>query len=435
MRKTGIIFGAILLGVVLFSAGCAEQQRRAAAAVPSAVPGYEPAPAAYAAAAAARGNSPAAAGMALPAGIVSAVFVEDTDGTDGGVRRLTASMRSRGLHFHRTAAAPSGLIASGDVVLLKINAQWDQRGGTNTDVIREVIREILDHPEGFSGEIIVADNGQAQFGSFGRGGSLDWTLNNAEDTSHSTMSVIRYFQAQGSRVTGVLWDDFTTVRVREFSAGDMRDGFIMEDSARPTGIAISYPKFTTEFGTHVSFRSGIWDPAAQAYNSDILRVINMPVLKSHSWLQVTAAVKNYMGVPSDRLTRTVRGGRAHDSVFTGGMGTLMVYTRMPVLNITDMIWVGPDRGPRVNFNAAVRINKIAASTDAFALDYWTTRHILMPEAARLPGGRAPAMNPAGTEPGTFGHWMRLSMAELHAAGIAATLNPAEMLIVYNGEAL
>jgi len=421
MKKTGIIAGAVLLALVLFSAGCAEQRRRnapepAASAPPAAVSGS---------------NSPTGAGWTTPEGVVSTVFVESSDGTDDGVQRLVRSMRNHGLELFQTAAAPAGLVASGDVVLLKINAQWDQRGGTNTDLIRGVIRELLNHPEGFSGEIIVADNGQAQFGSFGRGGSLDWALNNAEDQSQSTLSVIRYFQARGHRVTGVLWDDFTNVRVQEFSAGDMRNGFVMEDTVRHTGIAVSYPKFTTEFGTHVSFRYGIWNPATRSYNGDILKVINMPVLKSHSWLQVTAAVKNWMGVPSDRLTRTV-GGRAHDSVFTGGMGTLMVYTRMPVLNITDMIWIGPDRGPRVNFNAAVRTNKIAASTDAFALDYWTTRHVLMPEAARIPGGRAPAMNPAGTEPGTFGHWMRLSMAELHRAGYTATLDPAEMLIVQNG---
>ena len=419
MKKTNIIAGIALLALILVSAGCAEQQRRAAAVPPGG-------------AAAPRENIPSAPAMVLPDGIVSAVFVENTDGTDDGVQRLIRSMQNHGLYFYQTQATPHGLIASGDVVLLKINAQWDQRGGTNTDVIRGVIQEILNHPEGFTGEIIVADNGQGQFGSFGRGGSLDWELNNAANTSQSTMDVIRSFQAMGHRVTGVLWDDFTTVQVQEFSTGDMRDGFIVEDAVRHTGIAVSYPKFTTEFGTHVSFRYGIWNPAAGTYNSEILKVINMPVLKSHFLLQVTAAVKNYMGIPSDQLTRNR--GRAHDSVFTGGMGTLMVYTRMPILNITDMIWVGPDRGPRVNFNAAVQVNKIAASTDAFALDYWTTRYVLMPEAARVPGWRAPAMDPAGTEPGTFGHWMRLSIDELHRAGIAATLNPAEMLIVQNGTA-
>ena len=423
MKKTGIVMGSVLLALILSGFAIAERQGRVetppvSTLPPEFLPAEEAAP------------LPA---WTLPPGIVSTVFVEGTDGTDDGVARLIRSMGNHGLPFYRTAATPAGLIASGDVVLLKINAQWDQRGGTNTDLIRGVIREIVNHPDGFSGEIIVADNGQAQFGSApGGGGSLDWARNNAEDQSQSTLRVIRSFQAEGHRVTGVLWDEFTRVRVQEFSTGDMRDGFVMEDTVHPTRIVISYPKFTTEFGTHVSFREGIWDAAAGTYDSERLRVINMPVLKSHFLLQVTAAVKNYMGVPSDMLTRTIPGGRAHDSVVAGGMGTLMVRTRMPVLNITDMIWIGPDRGPRVDFPAAVRTNMIAASTDAFALDYWTTRHVLMPEAARVPGGRAPAMDPAGTAPGTFGHWMRLSMAELHAAGIPATLDPAEMLVVHSG---
>ncbi|MCL2792508.1 MAG: DUF362 domain-containing protein [Spirochaetaceae bacterium] len=418
MKNKRIILGIAVLILILFSAGLAAQQRRGSTPPASTSPE----------APSLSGNSPA---WTLPDGIVSTVFVEDSNGTDDGVRRLIRSMQNHGVSFYKTDMNTSGLIASGSVVLLKINAQWDQRGGTNTDLLRGVIQAILDHPNGFAGEIIVADNGQGQFGSApGGGGSLDWPRNNAVDQSQSTLRVIRSFQAMGHRVTGVLWDEFTRTQVQEFNAGDMRNGFVVENEVRHTGIAVSYPKFTTEFGTHVSFREGVWNPAARTYNSEILKVINMPVLKSHRLFQVTAAVKNYMGVPSDILTRNR--GRAHNSVGTGGMGTLMVYTRMPVLNITDMIWIAPDRGPRADYNAAVQINKIAASTDPVALDYWTTRHILMPEAAKVPGGRAPAMDPAGTEPGTFGHWLRLSMNELHRAGITATMNPAEMLIVQNG---
>ena len=80
-----------------------------------------------------------------PEPVVSMVFVEDTDGTDDGVRRLIRSMQSRGLDFYQTPSSPGGLIASGDVVLLKINCQWAERGGTNTDLLRGVIQAILDH--------------------------------------------------------------------------------------------------------------------------------------------------------------------------------------------------------------------------------------------------------------------------------------------------
>jgi uncharacterized protein (DUF362 family) len=359
---------------------------------------------------------------------VSMIFVENTDGTDDGVTRLIRSMQSRGLEFYKTAASPNGLFASGDVVLLKINSQWAERGGTNTDLLRGVIQALLDHPGGFSGEIIVADNGQAQFGSQGRGGSLSWTNTNSADRRQSVMHVIRYFQERGHRVTGVLWDEFTAVRVQEFSAGNDTNGFVVEDTIRGTGTEVSYPKFTTEYGTRVSFKEGIWNANTRTYDSERLKVINIPVLKSHALFQVTGAVKSYMGTPSARLTNM----RAHNSVGTGGMGTQMAETRMPALNILDMIWIGPNGGPGVSYAAAVQINKIAASTDPFALDYWASKNILMPEAAKLPGGRAASMNPDGTEPGTFGYWLRLSINELHKKGINATMNEAEILVVGGG---
>ncbi|MCL2441543.1 MAG: DUF362 domain-containing protein [Treponema sp.] len=350
--------------------------------------------------------------------LISTIFVEDTNGTDDGVNRLIRSMLNHGINFYQ-------LITPGDVVILKINCQWAERGGTNTDLIRSVIQVIVDHPGGFTGEVIVADNGQGQFGSERRGGSLSWANANSADRRQSVMDVVRFFQGRGHRVTGVLWDDFTGVNVQEFSAGDTTNGFVVEDTIHSTGLEISYPKFVTEYGTNVSFKQGIWDASAQVFASEKLKVINMPVLKSHGGFQVTAAVKNYMGTPSDRLTNR----RAHNSVGTGGMGTQMALTRMPVLNILDMIWVGVDRGPSSSYATAREINKIAASLDPFALDYWASKNILIPEAEKLPGGRASSMNPAGTEPGTFGYWMRLSMNELHKAGFWATMNEAEITVV------
>jgi uncharacterized protein (DUF362 family) len=364
-------------------------------------------------------------GNEAPAGGVSLIFVEATDGTDGGVARLIQSMQNRGLDFYRTPAAPDGLIASGDVVLLEINCQWAERGGTNTDLIKGVIQAVLDHPGGFSGEIIVADNGQAQYGSQGRGGSLSWANANPADRRQSAMDVIRSFKEKGARVSGVLWDDFTAVKVSEFGTGDLNDGFVGGDTRHSTGTEISYPKFTTEYGTRVSFKEGVWNAGAGKYDSEKLKVINMPVLKSHMLFQVTGAVKGYMGTVSDRLTSS----RAHNSVGNGGMGTQMAGTRMPALNIMDMIWIGPDGGPGVSYNRAVQINKIAASVDPVALDYWASKYILMPEAAKQPGGRASAMNPDATEPGTFGRWLRLSMNEIRKAGFRVTMDEAEIVVV------
>jgi uncharacterized protein (DUF362 family) len=406
MKKIGIF--CVLILVVVFCTGCIN--RTSAAAMTASSPGISRE---------VFDDNEQFTAAALTRELISTIFVENTDGTDDGVRRLIRSMQGQGLDFYN-------LIGSNDVVILKINCQWAERGGTNTDLIRSVIQAIAEHPQGFMGEVIVADNGQAQFGSDRRGGSLSWANANSACRQQSVMDVVRIFQGRGFRVTGVLWDEFTAVRVQEFSAGDTTDGFVVENFIRSTGLEISYPKFTTEFGTHVSFREGIWNTASQSYDSERLKVINMPVLKSHGGFQVTAAVKNYMGTPSDRLTSR----RAHNSTGVGGMGTQMAHTRMPVLNILDMIWIGVERGPSSSFAAAREINKIAASIDPVALDYWASKNILMPEVAGLPGGRAPAMSPDGTEPGTFGHWLMLSMYELHNAGFWATMNESEMTIIY-----
>jgi hypothetical protein len=68
------------------------------------------------------------------------------------------------------------------------------------------------------------------------------------------MDVIDYFEGQGVRISGVLWDVFTANRVAEFEAGDDEDGFVVEEEMQSTGIPITYAKFTTKYGTKVSFK-------------------------------------------------------------------------------------------------------------------------------------------------------------------------------------
>jgi len=80
-------------------------------------------------------------------------------GRFGGVDDLITLMGAHGLKWHRSAATgatsgPEGLIDSDDVVIIKINGQWSERGGTNTDVLRGVIRRIVEHPDGFVGDTV-----------------------------------------------------------------------------------------------------------------------------------------------------------------------------------------------------------------------------------------------------------------------------------------
>jgi uncharacterized protein (DUF362 family) len=344
--------------------------------------------------------------------------VRGTDGTDDGVQRLLALMEDNGLAFYRTAEAPDGLIAADDVVVLKINCQWAQRGGTNTNLLEAIARAIAAHPEGFVGEVVVADNGQAQYGSAGKGGSLDWDETNAADRQLSALDVVGALKGQ-MRISGSLWDDFTMQQVGEFSVGDTADGMVIEDTARATGIVISYPKFTTQYGTQVSFKEGIWLAAQGSYAADRLKVINLPVLKVHGLYQVTGAVKSYMGTTASKLT----GQASHNSVGKGGMGTQLAATRMPALNIMDMIWVGVSRGPGITYNNAAEVGMLAASTDPVALDWWCTRSVLMP-LLESSGTDTSSVDPDTTHQGTFGSWLALTADELHTAGLPANRGDA-----------
>jgi len=353
----------------------------------------------------------------------STIFViNGTTGNDDGVKKLIGLMDANGMPFYQSSEGTPGLIARDDNVILKVNSQWDERGGTNTDLVKSLVEAIVNHPEGFTGEVIIADNGQAR-------GSLSYARNNAQDVTQSMQNVAESFPRHN--VSTYLWDEITSKKVKEYSKGDMSDGYILADSPdKETGIVVSYPKFKTERGTYISFKLGIWDPVNKTYNSEKLKVINIPVLKSHSGYGVTASTKHYMGVVSNKLTGEA-GGQAHHAIGDGGMGTQLVETRFPALNILDAIWINanPRSGPATSYDEATNTNVIAASTNPVALDYWAAKNILVPVALSEGHSDISSMDPDYCEPGSFGNWLGLSKLEIKAAGYAANADD-EMINIY-----
>jgi hypothetical protein len=364
--------------------------------------------------------------------------VTNTNGADGGIDILLKLMGSQDLKLYQSSGTGAtrgseGLIASDDVVIIKVNCQWDERGGTNTDLLKALIQALIDHPDGFTGEIIVSDNGQGEDrGSLSRGGSFTFPRNNALDTSQSIQDVVDGFS--GSRVSTYLWSDITETRAYEFSEGDMDDGYVVEEMVHvSTGLMVSYPKFTTEYGTHVSFKNGVWSVEDGEYDSDGLKVINLSMLKSHSVYGATASVKNYMGVPTDLLTGEIAGEylNTHRTIGRGGMGTLMVNTRYPVLNIIDSIWINPVplNGPWTPYWKATQMNIITASIDPIALDYWSVKNILLQNWENRSGEVSVSMDPDNTDdmdPGFFGNWLRLSRDEIEKGGYQVNIEESNM---------
>ena len=340
-------------------------------------------------------------------------------------------MGSQGLNFYQssntgTNQGPSGLIDAEDVVLIKTNSQWNQRGGTNTDLLRELIQAILDHPEGFNGEIVVADNGQGF-------GSLNWAENNAEDHSQSATDVVQSFSTL-HRVNLFDWQTIRGLEVEEYSTGDMDDGYILADTPdADTGVYVSYPKFQTTDGTYLSFRNGIWN--GDSYENR-LKIINFPILKSHRNYGVTGATKHYMGVESEGTANPGGLANGHYCIATGGMGTLLARTRFPILNIMDAIWVNANPypsfhcGPPTDYSEATRINVLMASTDPIALDYWAARHVLMQTAELIGYTDTHTLDPENTAASglieAFGVWLPLSEAELIQNGYTVTCDESRM---------
>jgi hypothetical protein len=351
--------------------------------------------------------------------------VTGTFGNDDVVPRLIELMQSHGLPFYAQNSS-LGIIDKDDVVIIKVNSQWDERGGTNSDLVKALVQAILDHPQGFAGEVVIADNGQGQYGSTGRGGSLSYARNNAEDKAQSMQAVADSFPDQ--KVSTYLWDTITNKKVGEYGEGDMADGYILSGPPdEQTKIAVTYPKFQTKYGTHISFKLGVWDAANGSYNSQRLKVLNVPVLKTHVIYGVTACIKHYMGVGSDMQSREA-GGRAHNSVGSGGMGTEMAQTRFPDLNILDAIWINahPGSGPSTSYDEADQAGIIAASIDPAALDYWAAKNILMPAAREKGYDDLESMDPDNVSSGSFGDWLRLSSAEIQKAGHRATVSEKSM---------
>jgi uncharacterized protein (DUF362 family) len=270
-------------------------------------------------------------------------------------------------------AGSDGLIAPNDVVLLKVNSQWAERGMTSTDLVRGLIQRLVEHPAGFSGEIVVVENGQTQDYL----SSPDQNNDESSDHSQSVQSDVDRFNS--ARVSVFNWRLAGRTAVGEFEAGDDRDGYVLAGN-----YPINYPKFTTVRGTRISLRRGIWDGAA--YDDSRLKLINLPVLKAHVFMGATGAVKNYAGVmsrfvgeyePGDDWDYHANFYRPWKGNPAGLLGMLMAM-RFPTLTIMDATYVNPHTNWAAGFDQTPRAGALLASTDPIALDYYASKTLLLP---------------------------------------------------------
>jgi len=371
-------------------------------------------------------------------------YVQNATGFEGSmdssVTALIDLMAAHGLNFYNTTATPDGLIESDDVIIIKINSQWDRRGGTHTDLIKSIINAIIAHPTGFTGEVVIADNGQGL-------GSMDYSNPNSYYKNQTTHDVADFFTPEWD-VSTILWDDLRYSTVDDYDAGDFVDGYVRSSVwDDETQLYTSYPKFQSPAtDAYISFKQGVWHNDT-GFDFSGLKIINMPVLKSHELLGVTACVKHYMGVPQGHIVESVNPSVPHEhySVRRGGMGRMIAETRAPDLNILDMVWINAnplessiDRGPWSIYSAASATDIIGASTDPVALDYWSAKHVLVPTAQYLNYTSYSSLDP-DYEPisehinypivqqeESFHNYLERSMNILKDAGFQVTMDESEM---------
>lgn len=290
-----------------------------------------------------------------------------------GVDYLLYLMGDQGLKIYRSTqegplSGPSGMIEANDVVLIKVNAQWKYRGSTNSDLIRGLIQRILDHPDGFNGEVVIIENGQSQGSlngdALGWGSYPDHTIHaNANNESHSFHYLVDTM-FNDPRVSSYLLDPIRTTLI---GANDhATQGYRTYEN-------VSYPCFTTDGGRRVELMEGIWQ--GNGYNQN-LKLINVPVLKVHGGSEITASLKHFYGVLS--MADGVDSGR-HYTHLGDTCGKMVVSVRTPVLNIIDAIWVSHESLSGYPASATFRANQILASQDPVALDYWAAKYILYPK--------------------------------------------------------
>jgi len=334
---------------------------------------------------------------------------------DPAIDTMLLMMEKENIYLHQTAEHPSGIVGADNVVIIKGNFQWNSRNTTSTDRIKGLMWQILNHPDGFSGEILVCDNVQ----EIGTG--INENDNNSEDTDQSIPDVVNTFYAKGYPVYYLDWSYIWGAVASEYSEGDYDDGYVYEIDTK-----ISYPKFRSPSEDYyISMRYGVWDSLSAEYDSSRLCIIDFPVLKAHSWAGATIAVKNWIGTLTTAYADARYGGwnQMHTTYLFGTYALVarVIAVTYPRLTIVDAAWT-TTYGPN-NLYWIEETSMLAGSTDPVAVSWYTAKFMLTP-IARYPNQTNPDLL-GGTYNSILSRWTAF-LAD--SAGFACTKDSSEISV-------
>jgi hypothetical protein len=345
--------------------------------------------------------------------------VPDAYLSDPAIDTLLSMLEGRGTFLHQTPLHPDGIVPMNAIVVIKGNFQWTSRNTTSTDRIKGLVWQILQHPDGFTGEILVCDNTQ----DIGTG--INDSDNNSEDPEQSIVDVASTFYAKGHPVYTLDWNYIWSVVAKEYAAGDYRDGYVFESQTN-----VSYPKFRSPSGDEfISLRHGVWDSTAASYDASRLCIIDFPVLKAHSWAGATIAVKNWIGT----MTTAYAGARYNSwndmhvyYLFSSyALVARIMAETFPRLTIVDAAWTTLD-GPR-NLYDVENTRILIASTDPVASSWYAAKYVLTPIA--LSSGQTDPDSETGTYGRCLSNWTTYLS---DSAGYPCTKDSSEISVYDRG---
>jgi hypothetical protein len=338
--------------------------------------------------------------------------VHDGQLRHAGVDTLLHLLSANGEKFYKSSknsalSGPHGLVAADDVVVLKVNAQWKCRGCTNTDMLRGLIHRILQHPDGFKGEVVIFENGQNRPATFDGMHNDD---NNAEYKPFPELIgkvMVNAEQQDVMTIDYLVGTVFADKPVSSFLMDPHSNTWIAADDHTTNGYrrtgergthCVSYPCFTTARGNRIELKEGRWTGVSYAQN---LKLINCAVLKDHSGdIGMTGALKIVYGTLS---MSDGSSAQRHYADLGSQCAKMWTEVRVPDLNILDCIWVsfgsttvnGQGVSGCVGYPPQItsRQNILLAGHDPVAMDYHANKHILLPLGGENAANHDPDNNP------------------------------------------
>lgn len=304
------------------------------------------------------------------------------------------------------------VIGPDDVVVIKPNVQWWNQGAPNLTALKALVDLIMNRPEGFKGEVVLAENCHRGASPWQRGGWAHGFERNSGLPKINNMNDLAGLLKKnyGTRFSTCHWIDVSFGARRVFGPSGGSGYVYCDGSGRVPLISchngargddhrstiMTYPIFKTDKGTVIDFKNGIWERGS--YTGQPLRFINFAVLNHHStYCGATSAIKNYLGVidlsggpdPNNGGCLTKNYYNFHSFPFNkwspgpvpgmlgAEIGVFLKTIRKANLNITTAEWIGlsSKTDPPV-----ARTQAVLACSDPVALDYHATKYILFPNS-------------------------------------------------------